>query len=215
MTITKNHITGVLLAGGQSRRMGGGDKGMREINGRPMLAHVIERFAPQVAGIVLNANGDPARFAAFGLPVAADSITGNVGPLAGVLAGMHWSAENAPSATHIATVSTDAPLIPQDLAARLAQSLEGRTERIALAASGGHKHPVIGLWPVELADDLESALNEGVRKVLHWTDRHGTLALEFPFVGVAGAEIDPFFNANTPEEFEQVAALMSQLSAGS
>jgi molybdenum cofactor guanylyltransferase len=215
MTITKNHITGVLLAGGQSRRMGGGDKGMREINGRPMLAHVLDRFAPQVAGIVLNANGDPARFAAFGLPVAADSVTGNVGPLAGVLAGMHWSAENAPSATHIATVSTDAPLIPQDLVARLAQSLEGRTERIALAASGGHKHPVIGLWPVALADDLETALNEGVRKVLHWTDRHGTLVLEFPFVGVTGAKIDPFFNANTPEEFEQVAALMSQLSAGS
>ena len=215
MIITKDRITGALLAGGQSRRMGGGDKGLREINGRPMLAHVLNRFAPQVAGIVLNANGDPARFAAFGLPVVADSIIGNVGPLAGVLAGMHWSVENEPSATHIATVSTDAPLIPEDLVARLAASLEGRTERIALAASGGHKHPVIGLWPVALADDLEAALNEGVRKVLHWTDRHGTLLVEFPFVGVAGAEIDPFFNANTPEEFEEVAALMSQLSAGS
>lgn len=214
MTITKDQITGVLLAGGQSRRMGGGDKGLRDIGGRPMLAHVLDRFSSQVARVVLNANGDPARFADFGLSVVADSITGNVGPLAGVLAGMRWSAENAPTATHIATASTDAPLIPQDLVARLAASLEGRPERIALAASGGHKHPVIGLWPVALADDLEAALNEGVRKVLHWTDRHGTLALEFPFVGVDGVEIDPFFNANTPEEFEEVAALLARLSAG-
>ena len=184
MTITKDEITGVLLAGGQSRRMGGGDKGLREIGGRPMLAHVLDRFSPQVARVVLNANGDPARFADFDLPVVADSITGNVGPLAGVLAGMRWSAENAPSATHIATASTDAPLIPQDLVARLAASLEGRPERITLAASGGHKHPVIGLWPVALADDLEAALNEGVRKVLHWTDRHGTLALELSLIHI-------------------------------
>ena len=117
--------------------------------------------------------------------------------------------------THIATASTDAPLIPQDLVERFVGSLEGRVERIVLAASGGNKHPVIGLWPVQLADDLEAALNEGVRKVLHWTDRHGTLAVEFPFVGGGGREIDPFFNANTPAEFEEVAALMSQLSAGS
>ena len=215
MTITKKQITGVLLAGGQSRRMGGGDKGLRDINGRPMLAYVLERFAPQVNSIVLNANGDPQRFAAFGLPVIADPIAGNVGPLAGVLAGMRWSAQNAPAVTHIATASTDAPLIPQDLVERFVDSLEGRVERIVLAASGGNKHPVIGLWPVQLADDLEAALNEGVRKVLHWTDRHGTLAVEFPFVGGGGREIDPFFNANTPAEFEEVAALMSQLSAGS
>lgn len=215
MTITKKQIIGVLLAGGQSRRMGGGDKGLRDINGRPMLAYVLERFAPQVNNIVLNANGDPQRFAAFGLPVIADPIAGNVGPLAGVLAGMRWSAQNAPAVTHIATASTDAPLIPQDLVERFVGSLEGRVERIVLAASGGNKHPVIGLWPVQLADDLEAALNEGVRKVLHWTDRHGTLAVEFPFVGGGGREIDPFFNANTPAEFEEVAALMSQLSAGS
>ena len=215
MTITKKQVTGVLLAGGQSRRMGGGDKGLRDINGRPMLAHVLERFAPQVNSIVLNANGDPQRFVAFGLPVVADPIAGNVGPLAGVLAGMRWSAQNAPAATHIATASTDAPLIPQDLVERFVGSLEGRAERVVLAASGGNKHPVIGLWPVQLADDLEAALNEGVRKVLCWTDRHGTLAVEFPFVGGGGREIDPFFNANTPAEFEEVAALMSQLSAGS
>lgn len=209
MTISKDDITGVLLAGGQSRRMGGGDKGLREIAGRPMLAHVLDRFAPQVKSVVLNANGDPSRFAAFGLPVVADSIEGNVGPLAGVLAGMRWSAENAPGATHIATASTDAPLIPADLVSRLALALEGKSQRIALAKSGGFMHPVIGLWPVDLADDLEAALNEGVRKVLHWTDRHGTIGVDFALVKAAEREIDPFFNANTPEEFDEVAALIA------
>ena len=210
MTIRQEHITGVLLAGGQSRRMGGGDKGLREIAGRPMLAHVLERFVPQVHHVVLNANGDAERFAAFGLPVVPDPIEGNVGPLAGVLAGMRWSAKNAPDATHIATASTDAPLIPDDLVVSLARTLDGRDEKIALAASGGYKHPVIGLWPVALADDLESALKDGVRKVLHWTDRHGTLTHEFAFRNVDGRSIDPFFNANTLEELEQVAALIPQ-----
>lgn len=209
MTIEKQNIIGVLLAGGQSRRMGGGDKGLREIAGRPMLAHVLDRFSGQVGRVILNANGDPARFSAFGLPVAADPIEGNVGPLAGVLAGMRWSAENAPQATHIATASTDAPLIPKDLVQQLAAALEGGPSKIALAKSGGFMHPVIGLWPVELADDLEAALKDGVRKVLRWTDRHGTVAVEFEFANVGGRDIDPFFNANTPEEFDEVAAILA------
>lgn len=209
MSSHKEKITGVLLAGGQSRRMGGGDKGLLELAGRPMLARVLDRFAPQVGKVVLNANGDPARFARFGLPVIADTVSGNVGPLAGVLAGMRWAATETPGATHIATASTDAPLVPGDLVSQLRQAIENSDKRIALAASGGHKHPVIGLWPVELADDLEAALNEGVRKVLHWTDRHGTLALEFPFADIGGRQIDPFFNANTPEELAEVEALFS------
>jgi len=208
MSITKVNITGVLLAGGQSRRMGGGDKGLRKIAGRPMLAHVLDRFAPQVGRVVLNANGDPGRFYEFGLPVVADSIEGNVGPLAGVLAGMRWSADNMADATHIATASTDAPLIPADLVSRLADALNGRDEKIALAKSGGFMHPVIGLWPVELADDLEAALKDGVRKVLHWTDRHGTIGVDFEFVRAGAKEIDPFFNANTPEELQEAAALL-------
>ncbi|MEQ8823096.1 MAG: molybdenum cofactor guanylyltransferase MobA [Filomicrobium sp.] len=209
MSSHKEKITGVLLAGGQSRRMGGGDKGLLELAGRPMLARVLDRFAPQVGKVVLNANGDPARFARFGLPVIADTVSGNVGPLAGVLAGMRWAAKETPGATHIATTSTDAPLVPGDLVSQLQQAIENSDKRIGLAASGGHKHPVIGLWPVELADDLEAALNEGVRKVLHWTDRHGTLALEFPFADIGGQQIDPFFNANTPEELAEVEALFS------
>ncbi|KUO57655.1 MAG: hypothetical protein APF80_07550, partial [Alphaproteobacteria bacterium BRH_c36] len=183
-------------------------KGLRKIAGRPMLAHVLDRFAPQVGRVVLNANGDPGRFYEFGLPVVADSIEGNVGPLAGVLAGMRWSADNMADATHIATASTDAPLIPADLVSRLADALNGRDEKIALAKSGGFMHPVIGLWPVELADDLEAALKDGVRKVLHWTDRHGTIGVDFEFVRAGAKEIDPFFNANTPEELQEAAALL-------
>lgn len=213
----------MLLAGGQSRRMfaasapanvasGGaasvGDKGLLLIAGKTMLAHVIGRLSPQVGQMVINANGDAARFAGFGLPVVADTVGGHVGPLAGVLAGMRWSMAHAPHATHIATVSTDAPFVPNDLIARLAEGLG--TSQIALAKSGGELHPVIGLWPVALADDLDGALNTGVRKVLAWTDRHSMTAVEFEFLTVGGERVDPFFNANTPDEFEMARRLIEQ-----
>lgn len=213
MNIDKHAIIGVLLAGGQSRRMfpqepGGGDKCLRDLAGRPMLAHVIERLAPQVAHLVINANGEPKRFDAFGLPIAADTVTGFVGPLAGVLAGMRWTIAHAPAASHIATVSTDAPFIPANLVARLAVAAAARPGSIAIARSGGELHPVIGLWPVGLADDLESALRGGVRKVLAWTDRHGTEPVDFPFQSVAGQAIDPFFNANHPDELDEARRLL-------
>lgn len=211
------HVVGVLLAGGQSRRMfadgaGSGDKGLLDIAGRPMLAHVIERLAPQVGALVLNANGDPGRFASFGLPLVADTVGGQVGPLAGVLAGMRWAVAHAPGAALIATASTDAPFVPRDLVERLvsARNAAGGGEKIALARSGGHLHPVIGLWPVSLADDLEQALLDGVRKVLAWTDRHGTVGVDFASVTVAGEEVDPFFNANTPEELRQARQLLGR-----
>ena len=206
-----DRITGIILAGGQSRRMGGGDKGLLEIAGRPMLAHVIDRLAPQVGCIALNANGDPARFAQFGLPVVADTIDGFVGPLAGVLAGLRWAAVHTPRARWIASVSADAPLVPRDVVARLAEAVDGRGNAIAVAQSGGELHPVIGLWPIGLADDLEAALRSGLRKVLHWTDRHGTVPVDFPFVEIAGRSIDPFFNANTPDELADVARLLAHL----
>lgn len=205
-------ITGVLLAGGQSRRMGGGDKGLLEIAGKPMLAHVLSRLKPQVNQVVINANGDATRFESFGLPVFADTIEGHVGPLAGVLAGMRWSAANVADDGLIVTVSTDAPLIPMNLVQRLADGLKhNRETAIALASSGGNVHPVIGLWPVELADDLESALREGVRKVRHWTDRHGTVIVDFEYVQAGGRTIDPFFNANTPDELEEVRVILGAL----
>lgn len=206
-------ITGLVLAGGLSRRMGGGDKGLLALGGKPMLAHVLERLAPQVGRIVLNANGDPARFASFGLPVAADPIEGFVGPLAGVLAGLRWSAVNAPDATHVASVSADAPFLPGDLVVRLAATVRDRPTAIAVVRSGGEFHPVIGLWPVALADDLDAALRDGVRKVLAWTDRHGTVPVDFEMLSAAGRAIDPFFNANTPEELAEAAAILEALKA--
>ena len=207
--MTAHPVSGVVLAGGQSRRMGGGDKGLLPLAGKAMLAHVIERLGPQVSAIVLNANGDPARFAAFDLPVIADTVTGFVGPLAGVLAGMRWSLAQAPQRRFIVTVPGDAPLIPRDLVTRLLAAVDGGSGKIALARSNGDLHPVIGLWPVALAADLEAALAGGVRKVLDWTGRHGTVPVDFAPTRRAGVEIDPFFNANTPAELDALRALIA------
>ena len=201
-------VTGVLLAGGLSRRMGGGDKCLRDLAGKPMLEHVIERLASQVGAMVINANGDPARFASFGLDVVPDTVGGFAGPLAGVLAGMRWSASAAPDAQWIVTVSTDAPFLPLDLTQRLRSAIADAPRTIALAASGGNVHPVIGLWPVALADDLEEQLEAGVRKVLHWTDRHASTVVDFPLLRFHGRMIDPFFNANTPEELAEANELI-------
>jgi molybdenum cofactor guanylyltransferase len=195
-------VTGVLLAGGQSRRMGGGDKGLLQLDGKSMLQHAIERLAPQVSALVLNANGDPGRFAGLGLPVVADPIAGYVGPLAGVLAGMRWSLAHAPEHPFIVTAAGDAPLLPRNLVAR-----------IALAGSNGALHPVIGLWPVALSADLGEQLRGGVRKVLDWTQRHGSVGVDFANERIDGREIDPFFNANTPQEFEQLRDLLASSRA--
>ncbi|MEM8976000.1 MAG: molybdenum cofactor guanylyltransferase MobA [Pseudomonadota bacterium] len=210
MTTTHSDIVGVLLAGGLSRRMGGGDKSLLDVAGQSMMQHVIDRLSPQVRQLAINANGDPDRFQAFGLPVVPDTIDGFVGPLAGVLAGMRWAATLAEPARWVVTASTDAPFIPEQLVEQLRGQLDREDAAIALARSGGHLHPVIGLWPVELADDLEAALHDGVRKVLHWTDRHGIVAVGFPFVAVGGEEVDPFFNANTPEELDRARELVQR-----
>ena len=214
-------VTGLLLAGGRSRRMfatpggadvAGGDKGLLALGDRPMLAHVIERLAPQVAALVINANGDPARFRTLGLPVVADTVGGFVGPLAGVLAGLRWSASAAPSTRHVVSVSTDAPFLPPDLVSRLLAAVRAAppgTHPIAIARSAGELHPVIALWPVALADDLEAALRAGVRKVLAWTDRHGTIPVDFAPLRIGGELVDPFFNANTPAEFDEARRLLA------
>jgi molybdopterin-guanine dinucleotide biosynthesis protein A len=201
-----NGIVGLLLAGGLSRRMGGGDKSLRPLGGRPLLAHVIERMRPQTAALVLNANGDPARFAEFGLPVVADSVPDFAGPLAGVLAGLDWAAANRPDCPVVASVPTDAPFLPRDLVARLAEGVEAAGANLACAASGGQPHPVIGLWPVALREDLRRAvLEEGMRKVDLWTARHRLVTVPFPDA-IDG--VDPFFNANRPEDLDRAAALM-------
>jgi molybdopterin-guanine dinucleotide biosynthesis protein A len=198
-------IIGVLLAGGLARRMGGGDKPLRLLAGRPLLDHVIERLRPQVAGLVLNANGDPARFAPYGLPVVADSIPDYAGPLAGILAGLDWTAENRPDCPLIASVATDAPFLPRDLVARMAAALAAERADLACAASSGQAHPVIGLWSVRLREDMRRAVvDEGVRKVDVWTARHRLAVVPFP-----DQPVDPFFNANRPEDLDRAAALLA------
>lgn len=211
MTPDATRAIGVLLAGGLARRMGGGDKPLRLLGGRPLLAHVIERLRPQVAGLVLNANGEPARFAAFGLPVVADSIPDYAGPLAGILAGLDWTAAQRPDCPMIATVATDAPFLPTDLVARMAQALAGEGADLACAASGGRTHPVIGLWPVRLRDDLRRALvDEGVRKVDVWTARYRLVQVAFP-----DRPVDPFFNANRPDDLDEAARLLRAIETAS
>jgi molybdopterin-guanine dinucleotide biosynthesis protein A len=221
MTASRDDIAGVILAGGLSRRMfpvarddacadpHGGDKGLLALGEKTMIGHVVDRLRPQVGALALNANGDPARFASLGLPVVADTVEGFVGPLAGVLAGMRWARSSLPTARWVASVSSDAPFLPSDLIERLVDAVSGRGDAIAIAQSDGELHPVIGLWPVVLADDLEAALRSGLRKVLAWTDRHGTVPVPFDMIFVGAERIDPFYNANTPEELVEARRLLA------
>lgn len=203
------NTVGLLLAGGLSRRMGGGDKALRPLGERPLLEHVIDRMAPQVAGLVLNANGDPGRFARFGLPVVADSVPDFAGPLAGILAGLDWAAVNRPDYRHIVSVPTDAPFLPRDLVARMLRAAEEQGADLACAASSGRPHPVVGLWPVRLRDPLRAAVvAEGIRKVDVWTARYRLAIVDFP---EERPGLDPFFNANHPDDLDRAAALLRQM----
>jgi molybdopterin-guanine dinucleotide biosynthesis protein A len=198
-------VVGVILAGGLSRRMGGGDKCLRPIGGRPILAHIIERVRPQVAALVLNANGDAARFAPFGLSVAGDVVEGFAGPLAGVLTGMEWARHNAPACKWLASFASDAPFVPRDLVARLLAAVEAQGADLACAASGGQAHPVFGLWRVDLAPALRHALvEEQIFKVDRWTARYRLAQVDFP-----STPVDPFFNANRPEDLAEAERLLA------
>ena len=197
---------GLLLAGGLSRRMGGGDKALRLLGGRTLLEHVIDRIGPQVGGLVLNANGDPGRFARFGLPVVADSIPDFAGPLAGILAGLDWAAANRPDCPDIVSVPTDAPFLPRDLVVRLTREAEAAGADLACAASGGRPHPVVGLWPVRLRDALrEAVVVEGIRKVDVWTARFRLRIVDFP---EERPGLDPFLNINRPDDVDRAAELL-------
>ena len=143
----------VVLAGGKSSRMGGDDKSLKLLGGRPLIAHVLDRLAPQASAVAISANGDPARFDRFGLPVLADTVPGYLGPLAGLLAAMQWA--QTLGATHILSMPTDTPFFPENLAASLANASAAAP---ALAASVGRRHPAVGLWPVDLAGRLEDFL---------------------------------------------------------
>lgn len=189
-------IVGVLLAGGQSRRMGGGDKTLNMLDGKSLLMHVVERAVPQVQHLFLNANGDEERFSKYGLPVVADTVEGFVGPLAGILTGMEWTRDNIPEAKWVLTVATDTPFFPINIVEKFLDAIEAEKADMAMATSGGNRHPVFGLWPVRLADDLRQCVVEKeMRKVLHWTDRFNLVQVDFPTT-----RFDPFFNVNTPED---------------
>ena len=195
---------GVILAGGRATRMGGGDKGLRQVGGRRLLDHVIERLSPQVAGLALNANGDIERLADFGLPILPDSLADHPGPLAGVLAGLDWAAEQGAEA--IISAAADTPFFPRDLVTRLQDS--AGPSGLCLAASPDEegklqRHPTFGLWPVALREDLRAALTGGLRKIVLWTDAHGAGLARFE-----SQRFDPFFNVNTPEDIAQAEILM-------
>jgi molybdenum cofactor guanylyltransferase len=197
---------GVLLAGGLARRMGGGDKPMRQIAGRTILDRVIARLEPQCDGLILNANGDPARFAAYGLPVIADTVKEFPGPLAGILAALDWAAANRPDVEFILSAAADCPFLPRDLVARFHRARAEENAQLAVAASAGQSHPVIGLWSVALREDLRHALVvEDMRKIDRWTAHYRLSTVTWPV-----DPLDPFFNANTMDDIaaaERLAAL--------
>ncbi|MGH6832468.1 MAG: molybdenum cofactor guanylyltransferase MobA [Methyloceanibacter sp.] len=201
-------VVGVLLAGGRSSRMGGGDKCLRLLGGKPILAHIIERLRPQVSDIVINANGDESRFARFGLPVVADSVAGFAGPLAGIHAGLEWIKANRRGSSYGVTVATDIPFFPLDLVQRFLAEPADRPS-LLVARSDAGTHPVVGLWPVALAGDIERSLQQGMRKVGGWTEQHGAVEISFPPVEIGGRSIDPFFNINRPEDLAEAEALVT------
>jgi molybdopterin-guanine dinucleotide biosynthesis protein A len=198
---------GVLLAGGLARRMGGGDKGLKRVGGETIIARVMERLRPQCAGLILNANGDPARLAFLGLPIVPDNVPGFAGPLAGVLAALDWSARERPDIGWVVSAPTDGPFLPRDLVARLHEARAAAGVPLACARSAGQAHPPIGLWPVALRGDLRHALVvETERKIDRWTARHGIAHADW-----AVDPVDPFFNANSPEDLAEAEAMIRRL----
>lgn len=206
MAETYPQTLGLILAGGLARRMGGGDKARIRIGDATILQRVLDCLAPQCRGIIINANGDRARFADSGLPVVADSVPDFAGPLAGILAGLDWTATHAPDIVWLLSVPGDCPFLPGDLAPRLHQARTAAATPLACARSGEWRHPVVGLWPVALRDDLRRALvDEGLHKIEDWTARHGIAIAEWP-----DTPIDPFFNVNTPDDVARATAIAAQ-----
>jgi len=205
----RSDTLGAVLAGGLARRMGGGDKPLRLLAGRPLLRHVLDRVAPQVAAVVLNANGDPARFAEYALPVVPDGVPDNPGPLAGVLAALDWAAEHRADLPWVLTAPGDCPFLPSDLAARLHAAREAAGVPLACAATGDRTHPPVGLWPVTMRSELRAALLGGERKIDRWTARFGCAVAAWP-----ARPPDPFFNANAPEDLATAEAALLRAPNG-
>ncbi len=207
MQLSQSRISqpvGVIIAGGQARRMGGGDKGLLNLAGRPLLQHVIDRLSPQVAAVALNMNGDETRVRDYGLPVLADEFHDH-GPLAGILAGLDWAAHQG--AQSMVSAAADTPFFPCDLVPHLLLAAENSPAGLAIAATD-RVHPLFGVWPVALRDDLRAALRQGMRKMQLFTQQNQAAIARFP----TGRGIDPFFNINTPDDLE-FAASMTQGTA--
>jgi molybdopterin-guanine dinucleotide biosynthesis protein A len=208
MKLTED-VVGIVLAGGRSSRMGGDDKYLRLLGNKPILARIVERLQPQVSELVINANGEPERLAAFGLPVVADSMAGFAGPLAGMHAGLAWTQRNRPKMHYAVTVAADTPFLPHDLVRRfLAKLSDGERPLVARSATGAH--PVIGLWPVTIAPSLEAALKDGMRKASDFAKQQGAIEVSFPPVALGGKTVDPFFNINSPEDLAAADALLRE-----
>jgi len=197
---------GLVLAGGLARRMGGGDKARITIGGVTILQRVLTCLQPQCSRLVINANGDPARFADTKLPVVADSVPDFAGPLAGILAGLDWAARQIPDCEWLVSVPGDCPFLPDDLVPRLHAARITAGVPLACARSGQWRHPVIGLWPLTLREDLRRALvAEGLRKIEIWTSRYGVGIADWP-----AEPVDPFFNVNTPDDAAQAQAMAAR-----
>ena len=206
--MTNPPTLGLVLAGGLARRMGGGDKARIRVGGKTILERALACLKPQCTRLIINANGDPGRFADTGLPVVADSVPDFAGPLAGILAGLDWAAANAPNCEWLLSAPGDCPFLPKDLAARLHETRAATGLPLACARSGEWRHPVVALWPVKLREDMRHALiDDGLRKIEIWTARHGIAIADWP-----ATPIDPFFNVNTPEDAARAEALAAQFS---
>jgi molybdopterin-guanine dinucleotide biosynthesis protein A len=208
---SSDHIVGIILAGGRSQRFGGGDKGLATVGGRSILSRVIDRFRPQVSRLILNANGDTQRFAQFGLQIVADGDNPELGPLSGLLAGIDWAQEHAPGARVIATVSADVPFLPSDLVERLEVH---RNDGVAIAESGGRRHPTIGLWPITTRPTVADALTRGALSVDRLARDLNAVAVSFPMGEIGGTEIDPFFNINTRDDLSAARVLAEKSIEG-
>ncbi|MBT7956697.1 MAG: molybdenum cofactor guanylyltransferase MobA [Rhodospirillaceae bacterium] len=203
-----DNVIGVILAGGQSRRFGGGDKFIRELKGEPLVDRVIERVRPQTSQMIISSNAETPHLTKFRLPIVADVIEGQAGPLAGILSGMEWTRENASDCDWIVSFPTDAPFVPLDLVAQMHEQAVADDAEIVCAASGGRTHPVCALWRVNLAGNLRQVMEEEeMRKIDLWTARHRLSVLEF-----SDQPYDPFFNINRPEDLEQAETILAGLS---
>jgi molybdopterin-guanine dinucleotide biosynthesis protein A len=204
--VTAPPTLGLVLAGGLARRMGGGDKARIKIGSASILRRVLACLSPQCSRVIINANGDATRFADTGLPVVADSVPDFAGPLAGILAGLDWAAQNTPNLEWLVSVPGDCPFLPKDLVTRLHEARDTANVRLACARSGEWRHPVVGLWPIKLREDLRHALvDENLHKIELWTARHGIAIAAWPTT-----PIDPFFNVNTPKDVAQAEAIAAK-----